>query len=153
MKQEIYSEDWETCKRAVDRLAEINSDESTSILLDMLKSNDAQVRNLAAVGMRTTRNQKYLVPLLKRISQLGTKGQIGSLVYALENLDCSRNLFDIAYMNLNAGTNMEVKHSTTVILNEQSFILTQTELKDLKELLEKYHFTIDGFDVNFKMLQ
>ena len=152
LKEKIKSEDWETCRSAVDRLAEINSDESTSILLDMLRSDDAQIRNLAAVAMRETKNQKFLGPLTKRINELGTKGQIGTLVYALETLDCSRNLYDVANLNLNAGTNMEIKHSTTVILNEQSFELTTTEVEEIEKLLNEFDFTIDGFDVNYKIV-
>jgi len=151
LKEKIKSDDWDTCRFAVDRLAEMNTDESATILLDMLKSDDSQIRNLAAVGMRGTRDQKYFVPLIKRINQLGNKGQIGTLVYALENLDCSKNLYDIANLNLNAGTNKEIKHSTTVILNEQSFTLTEGEFEDVKKLLDKFDFTIDGFDVKYEI--
>jgi hypothetical protein len=151
LKQKINSDDWEICRSAVVRLAEINSEESTTILLDMLKSDDAEIRNLAAVAMRDTRNQKYLTPLIKRINDLGPKGKIGTLVYALEFLDCSRNLYDIANLNLNAGTNMEIRHSTTVILNEQSFTLTNAELEKVKKLLDRFDFAIDGFDVRYKI--
>jgi hypothetical protein len=152
LKVRVRSEDWDTCRSAVDRLAAINSDASTSILLDMLKSSDAQVRNLAAIAMRETKNQNFLIPLLQRLKDLGPKGQIGTLVQALENLDCSKNLFDIANLNLNAGTNMEVKNSTTVILNEQTFRLTKKELEQVKKLLDKFDFTIEGFDAKFEVI-
>ena len=151
LKEKIKSEDWDTRRSAVDRLAEINSEESTSILLDMLKSDDAQIRNLAAVAIRESKDQKYFDPLIKRISELGTKGQIGTLVYALENLDCSRNLHAIANLNLNREKNMEVKHSTTVILNEQSFKLTKKEFEEVTSLLNKFDFTIEGLDVKYEI--
>lgn len=152
LKEQIKSDDWDTCLSAVDRLAQIDSTESTNILLDMLKSGDSQIRNLAAVAMRESKNQKYFGPLIKRINELGPSGQIGTLVYALELLDCSHNLFDIANLNLNSGTNLEVKHSTTVILNEQDFLVTKDELKKVNELLDKFDFDIQGFDVKYKIL-
>ena len=152
LKEKIKSDDWDTCRSAVDRLATINSDASTRILIDMLNSKDSQIRNLAAVAMRETKDQKFLTPLIQRLSDLGPKGQIGTLVYALENLDCSKNLYDIANLNLHAGTNMEIKHSTTVILNEQTFRLTKKELKEVKELLGKFDFTIEGFDTKYKVI-
>ena len=62
IKEKIKSEDWVTCKSAVNRLAAINS-----------------------------------------------KGQMGTLVFALEHLDSNKNLYDIANLNLNAGSNLEVK--------------------------------------------
>jgi HEAT repeat protein len=152
LKKKIKHDDWETCRSAVERLAEIDSEEATSILLDMLRSDEAQVRNLTAVAMQDTRDQKYFAPLLRRINELGTKGQIGTLVYALENLDCSRNLYDIANLNLNAGTNVEVKHSTTAILNKQSFRLTRKEFEEVRNLLDKFDFTMDGFDVKYEIV-
>lgn len=112
---------------------------------------DTQIRNLAAAAMRETGNQKYFIPLVNRINELGTKGKIGTLVYALENLDCRRSLYDIANLNLNAGKNMEVKHSTTVILNDQTFRLTNKELKEVRSLLDKFDFTIEGFDVKYQI--
>jgi len=151
LKEKIRSDNWETCKSAVDRLAEINTEDSTTILLDMLRSGDSQIRNLSADAMRETHNQKYFTPLIKRIKELGAKGQIGTLVCALENLDCSRNLYDIADLNLNAGENMEIKQSTTAILNRQAFRLTNKEFEDVKNLLDKFDYTIDGFDVRYKM--
>ena len=152
LKERIKSEDWDTCKSAVDRLAVIDSVESTNILLDMLKSNDSQVRNLAAIAMRDSKDQKYLNPIIQRLKELGPQGQIGTLVYALENLDCSRNLYDIANLNLNSGTNLEVKHSTTVILNEQTFRLTNSELEKVKEMLDRFDFSIEGFDTKYEVL-
>src|SRR6478609_9318190 len=146
LKEKVRSEDWDTCRIAMARLAELNSEEATGILLDMLRSNDTQIRNLAAIAMRDTKDQKYFSALVERINQLGTKAQIGTLVHALEYLDCSRNLYDVAYLNLNAGTNMEVKQSTTVILNGQSFLVTTQELDAITELLKKFDFTIEGFD-------
>jgi HEAT repeat protein len=152
LKEKVKSEDWDTCRLAVGRLAEINSEEATGILLDMLRSNDTQVRNLAAVAMRDTKDQKYFGALIERINQLGVKGQVETLAYALEYLNCSRNLYDIANLNLNAGTNREVKHSTTVILNEQSFLITSPELNAINELLDKFNYTIEGFDVKYSVI-
>lgn len=34
---------------------------------------------------------------------------MGTLVFALEHLDSNKNLYDIANLNLNAGSNLEVK--------------------------------------------
>jgi len=102
--------------------------------------------------MRETRDQKYCAHLIERINELGTNEEIGTLVYALENLDCRKNLYDIAKLNLNAGTNVEINHSTTKILNEQIFTLTTTELEAVNQLLSTFDFTIDGFDIKYRIL-
>ena len=151
LKDQIKSDDWDTCYSAACRIAEISSSEATNILLNMLKSKEPNSRNLAAVAMRNSRNQEYFNPLIARIKELGVDGQIGSLVYALEKLNCSRNLYDIATLNLTNKGNEEIKHSTTVILNEQAFVLTKADLEKVEHLLDQYSLDLVGYDVKFKV--
>jgi hypothetical protein len=151
LKEKLRSDNLETCRAAVEKLAKLDTDDSTTILLDLLKSNDPQMRNLVSSAMSETRDQKYFNPLLTRINELGVREQIGTLVYALGFLDCSRNLYDIANLYLNAGKNGEVLMATTTILNEQSFQLTTQDLETVNSLLDKFDFSIERFGVKYQV--
>jgi hypothetical protein len=87
---------------------------------------------------------------MNRIKELGPDEEIGTLVYALEDFDCSLNLFDIAELYLRG--NAEVQMGTTTILNEQKFKLTKQELKRVRDLLNKFNYSLDGFKISYEII-
>jgi len=149
LKEEITSEDWKTSLSAADRLANIKTKESLQVLVDNLKSENNFIRNAAALGLMQTGDQEYFEPLIKRIKELGTEEEIGTLVYALENFDCSTILPDIVTLYLKG--NFEVRQATTNILNEQSFKLTTKELKEIENELKDYDYSLDSFKINYQL--
>jgi len=150
LKEQINSDDWGTSLSAADRLGDIGTEESVQLLLDTLKSNDNFKRNAAALGLMRTKNQRCFAPLMNRIKELGTDEEIGTLVYALEDFDCSSNLYDI--VNLYVRGNAEVQMGTTTILNDQKFKLTKQEMKRVRDLLNEFNYSLDGFKISYEII-
>lgn len=150
LKEQIKSDDWATSLSAADRLGDIGTDESVQPLLDNLRSGDNFKRNAAALGLMRTKNQKYFDLLMNRIKELGADEEIGTLVYALEDFDCSSNLYDIVDLYLNG--NAEVQMGTTTILNEQKFKLTEQEMKRVSDLLNKFNYSLEGFRISYEII-
>jgi HEAT repeat protein len=150
LKEQVKSDDWETSLSAADRLGDIGTEEAIQPLLDNLKSDDNFRRNAAALGLMRTKNQKYFNTLINRIKELGVREEIGTLVYALENFDCSLNLYDIVDLYLNG--NAEVQMGTTTILNEQKFTLTKEEIKRVSDLLDRFNYSLEGFKISYQII-
>ena len=96
-----------------------------------------------------TSDQEYVEPLIKRIKELGPEEEIGTLVYALEDFDCSAILPDIVTLYLKG--NFEVRQATTNILNKQSFKVTTKELNEIENELKDYEYSLDSFKVNYQL--
>ena len=149
LKEEITSEDWQISLSAAERLANIKTKESLQVLVDSLKSENHLIRNAAALGPMQTSDQEYVEPLIKRIKELGPEEEIGTLVYALEDFDCSAILPDIVTLYLKG--NFEVRQATTNILNKQSFKVTTKELNEIENELKDYEYSLDSFKVNYQL--
>ena len=147
----VLSEDWGTSLHAAETLGRIGTDEAIKPLVECLKSTDNWIRNAAALGLMETKNQKYFKPLLDRIIELGPNQEIGTLVYALTEFDCSAHLFDIAYLFLNG--NFEVKNATTGILNDTVFQLTKNQLDNVNRLLIESGTSIEGFKIKYELTE
>ena len=150
LREEFKSDDWDISLSAADKLGDIGTEESVQPLLDNLKSDDNFKRNVAALGLMRTKNQRYFDPIMKRIKELGPKEEIGTLVYSLENFDCSSNLYDIVELHFNG--NGEVRMGTSTILSEQSFKLTKGEIKRVTDLFDKFNFTLDEFKISYEIV-
>ena len=85
------------------------------------------------------------------IVELGADEEIGTLVYALTEFDCSKHLFDIAHLYLTG--NFEVKNHTTKVLNHTIFKLKINELQKVKRLLKKYGITLSNFKIEYSLLE
>lgn len=147
LKRLFQSNNWEDKLKSSDELSEIGSIEALNFLKDKLISTDSWTRNAAVLGLMETKKQEFFEPILNRITELGFKEDIGTLVFALEKFDCGKHLIDICNLHLNG--NAEVKMSTSTILSEQFFSLTSKELKSVKKLLSKHDLSIDDLQIKY----
>lgn len=133
-KIEILSDDAKIALNASDKLAEIGGQEVLDFLISLLESDNVHLRNLAALALREIGDNQALEPLLKSINKDGKKNHRGTMVYALQTLDCScklPELFDLLFYG-----RFEVKMGVTTILDEQVFDFTQQDLINIKHKWE-----------------
>ena len=91
LKSKIQSNDPEALI-AIKRLIELDRDTAIDYLITLLDSTNPSFRNFSALGLRDLADNKALEPLFKAISKVENVNSRGTLVYALETLDCSDKL-------------------------------------------------------------
>jgi len=78
--------------------------EAVPYLIALLqKTNDCGLRNLLALALADIGDQRALEPLIALIKSKTTVGCRGTLVYALQSLDCVSILVDLVEMAINGG--------------------------------------------------
>jgi len=151
LKKQFESNDWKIRLKASDELAAIGTVESLSFLRDQLKSEDNWIRNAAVLGLMETRKQQFFKAIVDRISELGFHEEIGTMVYALKNFDCSNELLFICKLYLNG--NAEVQMSTSTILAEQKFRVTEDELLSTLQLLNEHELKTEDFKIKYELIK
>lgn len=132
LKKDIFSEDWELVKSAADRLGEIGGDEVVDFLISLLSLENSGIRNRAALALRDIGDNKAVKPLLKAIFKKENLNYNGTMVYALEALDCSKNLKEIFKILFYQGA--EAKLSADTILSEQIFTFYREDILIIKRM-------------------
>ncbi|MCP2045813.1 HEAT repeat domain-containing protein [Pontibacter sp. HSC-36F09] len=135
LKQEILSQDWEKARDAAYRLGEIGGDEVLTFLIQLLNSKDPILRNCAALGLKDIKDNKAVEPLLDAIFKKENHNYNGTLVFALEDLDCSQKLKEI--FKILFYESYEAKISAYAILSEQVFEFSEEDLLKVKEMWEE----------------
>ena len=105
-------------------------------VISLLKSKNAQIRNSAALTLRDMQDNKAVKPLMKAIKDPGNKKDCGTLVYALEVLDCSKCLLTLVDLALHG--NYEVQNHALTIITEQSFKANPKDISKARAMIEKY---------------
>jgi hypothetical protein len=134
LKQNMFSDDWELVKSSADKLGEIGGEEITDFLISLLKSENSGLRNRAALALEEIKNNRAVEPLLEAIFKKENHNYNGTMVFALESLDCSRNLKDI--FRILFYESFEAKISAYRILTEQKFDFTQEDLTEIKQMFD-----------------
>ncbi len=109
---------------------------STESLLPLLASPEPAIRHEAALKLRDLGNNAAVEPLFAAIINPANVNHRGTLVYALQTLDCSNyfsQLFDLALFG-----GYEVQCGALTILEEQTMRTSLTELKDAETKLSTY---------------
>ena len=105
-------------------------------LVSVLRSPDGWVRNGAASVLREIADDRAVDPLVDAINVPENCNNRGSLVYALQTLDC-RNYFLFLFGLVIEG-NYEVRSLALMILEEQQFDVTPAMLATAKNKLDAY---------------
>ncbi len=103
--------------------------------ITLLDNENPVIRDKAAIGLHDLADNKALEPLLKAINKPENINSRGTLVYALDSLDCSAKLpelFDLMFYG-----NAEVRMSAINILDEQIFEFSRSDLYSIKDKWEK----------------
>jgi len=126
IKTDFFSPDSAVATAAADKLGEIGGDEVLDFLIQVLKSPDSWLRNSAALALRDIGDNRAAEPLWQSIKNPLNINHRGTMVYALEKLDCSQmlpELFDLLFYG-----NAEVRMGAATILDEQIFEFSADDL-------------------------
>jgi hypothetical protein len=74
-----------------------------------------------------------VTPLLRAITKPENNRTRGKLVYALETLNCSQKLGELFAVLFGAADNWTVQASIVEILEEQIFVFTKDELREIEQ--------------------
>ena len=163
LKNDIFSDNSDKIKAAADRLFEIGGQENIDYLIKLVEQENSKIRDVVALLIRDNELNEALEPLLKSINKKEFKGYTGTMVYALEKLDCSKKLnelFDLLF----GGSSYEVQNHVLTILNEQTFEFTTEDISRIKEKWDKLEKdwnrlnnideeNISSFDIDKKVIQ
>lgn len=132
MNEDILSQNWDEILLASDELAEIGGEEVVTFLVSLLSSENPLTRNGAALALRKIGDSSALDPLLTAIFKKENHGYNGTMVYALESLDCSKKLKEI--FKILFYETFESKMSAYSILCEQEFEFTEDDLLAIQQM-------------------
>jgi HEAT repeat protein len=146
LKSDLFTADnWDKRKTSSSRLFEIGGQENIDYLIGLLDQENSLVRNAVAMTFMDNKFNEALEPLLISINKAEHIKSRGTLVYALNALDCSqklRELFDILF---SATRNWEVQSGILTVLEEQEF---EFSVDDLQHIKQKW----DGLKSNWNQL-
>jgi hypothetical protein len=132
LKKDIYSDDWDLVATSADRLAEIGGEEVIDFLILCIASDNRHLRNRVAIALSHIKDNRALEPLLAAIFKKENHKRNGTMVYALESLDCSQNLKEIFKILFFEA--LESKISAHSILSKQLFDLKRKDLLEIQQM-------------------
>jgi hypothetical protein len=132
LKKDIFSDNWDSVVTSTDRLAEIGGDEVIDFLILCIASDNCHLRNRAAIALSDIKDNRALKPLLTAIFKKENQKSNGTMVYALESLDCSQNLKEI--FKILFFENLESKISANSILSKQLFDFKRKDLLEIQQM-------------------
>lgn len=119
LKKKVFSDDWEIVKSSISELAQIGGDEITLFLIELLEQKESGIRNRAALALEELKDNRAVEPLIKAIKKPENHEYNGTMVFALESLNCSSKIVDI--FRILFEETYESKVSANAILEEQEF--------------------------------
>lgn len=132
LKNKIISADWETAKTAADKLIKTGSNDVLAFFINLLDSANPDHRNIAALALKDMRNDQAVNPLFEAIFKPENHNNNGTMVYALESLECKNHFVDL--FKILFYESYEAKVSAYKILSEQIFEFNQEDLIQIQEL-------------------
>jgi hypothetical protein len=133
LKKNMFSEDWELVKSSAYKLGEIGGNEITDFLISLLDLDNSGIRNRAALALEQIGDNKAVEPLFKSIFK--NHNYNGTMVFALESLDCSKHLKDLFKILFFEA--YEAKMSAMAILDKQIFEFTSQDLMEISDMWEE----------------
>ena len=134
LKSNMFSDNWELVCESGKKLGELGGKEITDFLISLLEQENSEIRNRASLALEEIKDNRALKPLLKAIFKKENFNYTGTMVFALESLDCSKNLKDIFKIMFYQA--YECKMSAMTILDTQIFEFTTQDLLEIKEMWE-----------------
>jgi len=129
---DLRSDDWEIAEGA----SEVLVARGGTDVVDSDLPTDARVRNWAAHVLREIGDDRAVEPLVNAINVPENCNNRGSLVYALQTLDC-RNHFQFLF-DLAIEGNYEVRCMVLMIFEDQEFELTPTIVAEVTNKLDAF---------------
>ncbi len=132
LKTDIFSIDRDKMKVAVNRLFAIGGQDNIEYLIGLLDQRNSLVRNEVAMTFMDNKFNDALEPLLTSIKKPENRNARGTMVYALQALDCSQKLKELFDILFTATKNIEVQSGILTVLEEQEFEFTKTDLIEIR---------------------
>ena len=132
LKKNIFSEDWDIVKSSADKLGKIGGKEVTDFLISLLALDNSGIRNRAALALEDIKDNMALEPLLTAIFKKENHNYNGTMVFALQALDCSKKLKEI--FRILFFETYEAKISAYAILCDQTFDFTKQDLIEIQKM-------------------
>ncbi len=132
LKEDVLSDDWHLADSSAVRLIEIGGDEVINFFISLIAEDNSTIRNRAALALRDIKDNRALEPLLKAIFKKKNHNYNGTMVYALETLDCSAKLKEI--FKILFYQTWESKQSAYSILFAQIFTFTDNDILEIKKM-------------------
>jgi len=147
LKKDVFSDDWELVKSSADRLGQIGGNEVVDFLISLIALDNSGIRNRAALALEDIKDNRALEPLLTAIFKKENHNYNGTMVFALESLDCSQKLKEI--FRILFYETYESKISAYAILSDQIFDFTKDDLHKIQKMWDDCKLHPDkcpGFD-------
>ena len=135
LKVNFVSSDWAIAEPALDELVSLGGDDVLAFLVSFLAGTDVLLRNRAGIALHDLADNRAREPLLHAIFKKGNENYCGTLVWALEPLDCSQLL--VPLFDLLIYGNAEVKMGAMSILDGQVFEFDAHDLHTIKAKWEE----------------
>ena len=132
LKKDVFSDDWELVKSSADRLGKIGGTEVVDFLISLIDLDNSSIRNRAALALEEIKDNRALEPLLTAIFKKENHNYNGTMVFALESLDCSQKLKEI--FRILFYETYESKISAFAILSDQIFDFTKEDLLEIQNM-------------------
>lgn len=136
LKAQFLSKNYE---EAEEHFLQMDSSNLDKFLIDLLDSNKSSIRSRSCSLIREKKIQNAVPGLFKNIFKEENKNNIGSLVFALTELDCSKYFIEI--FKIYIFTSFEASNHANTILREQDFDYTHEDLKEVEEAWGKCQIT------------
>lgn len=133
---DLRSDDWEIAEGASEVLVARGGTDVVDSLIPLLRSTDVRVRYWAAHVLREIGDDRAVEPLVNAINVPENRNYSGSLVYALQTLDC-RNYFQFLF-DLAIEGDYEVRCMVLMIFEDQEFELTPTIVAEATNKLDAF---------------
>lgn len=143
LKTDVVSDDWDKAKESAKRLFAIDGLDTHDFLMGILDQPNVGARNAVALAIMDNRFQDALDPLLKSITKKENTNTRGTMVYALQSLDCSLKLRELFSVLFTATKNFEVQSGILTVLEEQQFEFTEDDLLEIQQTWDKLKETWD----------
>ena len=150
-KKGFLSEDLKTVQRSADNLVEIGGDSVVKYLIGLLEIEHVKKRNIVALALRDLKENKAIEPLLKSIFKPENKNNNGTMVYALQELNCKDKLVDIFKILFFQG--YESKLLAYNILDEQTFEFSKDDLNEIQRMWKEYNRNTDKDEETIKIVK
>ncbi len=134
--RDLQSDDREIAEAASQILEARRDATVVDHLVELLRSPHGQIRNRTALVLRKIGDNRAIEPLMTAIQLRANKNNNGTLIYALQTLDC-QHLFSFLF-DLVIDGNYEVECMALAILKEQEFEVTPAMLAEAKHKLDEY---------------
>ena len=144
---DLSSTNWEKALNASDELSKCHSEDIFNQLIVVL--NEAETRdtvNATALALREIKNNKAVYFLIKALDNPINIDNKSTILYALENLDCSKYFLKI-FTLFTTSIRYDVQLSAYSILIEQKFILTDIELSEARKILKQCNLSFEDIEI------